>query len=323
MSDEAKQVAAKQEAVHWLLRTRAGDMDEIEWDAFTRWLEVSSDHAIFLDEAEAADDWTVENTANLSASLSELSESDAPQPEAANDNQMMRFLPLAGMVAAAVAIFALWPSAAPTATLITTQPGETQTVAVSDEIVMTLNGGSKVTLVEAETRVQIARGEVSFAINADEPSPLRVEVADLVLTDYGTIFNVVLNDASVSVAVAEGIVGINPENENVQVQAGEKVTKALDDGKLVRERVDSETVGTWSQGRLEFDNTPAQEAVAMLERSIGSRVTLAEVLKGETLTGTLIVSEDDSETVAQFAEFLGAQARPERVSGARTVWDVR
>ena len=333
----------KQMAIHWMLRFRAGDMDTAEWDAFTDWLEQSPENAALLDEAEAADDWAADNAADFAPSLSadadgadhllggaadtmasnENDPGTETLPEAANDNPIKRFLPFAGLVAAAVAVFALWPSAAPTPLLITTQPGETQVVAVSDEITMTLNGGSEVTLIEEETRVQIARGEVAFEIDSDEPSPLRVEVADLVLTDYGTVFNVVLSDASVSVAVAEGVVGINPEAESIEVNAGEKVTQSLAGGALVRSEVDPETVGTWSDGRLEFDNTPAPEAIAMLERSINARVNLAEALKEETLTGTLIVSDDQTQTVSQFAEFLGARARRGRMQGVGMVWDVR
>ncbi|MEM1052459.1 MAG: FecR domain-containing protein [Pseudomonadota bacterium] len=333
----------KAQAIHWMLRVRAGDMDTSEWDAFTDWLEQSPEHSALLDEAEAADQWFAENAADLTPPLSasaeeakdlqasgggELASSENDReietlPLAANDNQLKRFLPFAGLVAAAIAIFALWPSAVPTATLITTEPGETRMVAVSDDITMTLNGGGEVTLIEEETRVQIARGEVAFDIDTEEPSPLRVEVGELVLTDYGTVFNVILSDASVSVAVAEGVVGINPDRENVEVEAGQKVTKDLAGGALVRSEVDPETVGAWSEGRLEFDDTPASEAVAMLQRSIGSKVTLAVALREERLTGTLMVSDSERETVTQFAEFLGARARRGRLQGVGMVWDVR
>ena len=333
----------KGKAIQWMLRVRAGDMDASEWEAFTNWLEQSPEHADLLDEAEASDDWMAQNVADLAPLMSATADEADPTkgtrgdrmasnktdpdletlPEAANDNQLGRILPFAGLVAAAIAIFALWPSATPSSTLFTTQPGQTRIVAVSDEITMTLNGDSEVTLTEEETRVQIARGEVAFEIDSDEPSPLRVEVGDLVLTDYGTIFNVVLSDASVSVAVAEGIVGINPDAENVEVEAGQMVTQSLAGGALVRSEVDPETVGAWSDGRLEFDNTPAPEAIVMLERSIGSKVNLAEALKEETLTGTLIVTEDDKETVSQFAAFLGARARRGRMQGVGMVWDVR
>lgn len=333
----------KGKAIQWMLRVRAGDMDAFEWEAFTDWLEQSPENAALLDEADAADDWMAENAADLAPPLSANADTADPTqgtrgdsmasdetdpdletlPKAANDNQLRRILPFAGLVAAAIAIFALWPSATPTSTLFTTQPGETRIVAVSDDITMTLNGDSEVTLTEEETRVQIARGEVAFEIDSDEPSPLRVEVGDLVLTDYGTIFNVVLNDASVTVAVAEGVVGINPDAENVEVEQGQMVTQSLAGGALVRSEVDPDTVGAWSEGRLEFDNTPAPEAIVMLERSIGSKVNLADALKEETLTGTLIVSNNDRETVSQFAEFLGARARRGRMQGVGMVWDVR
>ena len=329
-------------AIHWMLRQRAGDMDEAEWDAFTQWLEESPDNAALLDTVQAADDALGalgEAPAPSSSSLAEAGVADASEggipmadnqndpdtstiAEPANDNQLKRVLPFAGLVAAAIAVFALWPST-PSSMLITTEPGETRVVAVSDEITMTLNGDTQVTLIEDETRVEIARGEVAFDIDSEEPSPLRVEVADLVLADYGTFFNVVLDDDSVSIAVAEGIVGVNPDYENVEVEAGQQVTQSLGGGSLVKSDVDPDTVGTWQEGRLEFDNTPAPEAVAMLERSLGSRVTLAEALQGETLTGSLIVTENERETVTQFAEFLGARARRGRLAGVGMVWDVR
>lgn len=311
----------KDQAIHWMLRLRAGDMDEAEWDAFTLWLESAPDNSALLDEVQAADDDLGTLGSDLLAETQRGEEVEA-LPEAANDNQLRRFLPIAGLVAAAIAVFALWPTT-PSETLFMTQPGTTRVVAVSDDITMTLNGGSEVTLIKEETRVQIARGEVVFEVESDQPSPLRVEVADLVLTDYGTIFNVVLDDDSVSVAVAEGIVGINPDYENVEVEAGQQVTQSLGGGSLVRSEIDPETVGSWQEGRLEFDNTPAPEAVAMLERSIGSKVTLAEALKEETLTGSLIVAENERDTVTQFAAFLGARARRGRLAGVGMVWDVR
>ena len=311
MTDEAKD-----QAVHWALRQRAGDMDEAEWDAFTDWLEADPEHAALLDEVEAADD-----------ALGEIACGDAPEigePQpAANDNQLKRLIPLAGLVAAALAVFAIWPSAAPDPVFITTQPGETRQIALSDEITMKVNGSSEVSYIAQETSVSIVSGEVAFEIDSDEPSPLRVTAGDLVLTDYGTVFNVVLSSESVSVAVAEGIVGINPDSANIEVNAGEQIVQNRASGELVRSEVDSETVGTWAEGRLEFDNTPALEAVAMLERSIGSKVTLAEALQEERLTGSLILAESERETVSQFAAFLDARARRGRLAGYGMVWDVR
>lgn len=335
MTDDAKDTA-----IHWMLRQRAGDMDEAEWEAFTLWLEKSESHVALLDEVQAAHDALGAGSADLTSSSAAMADGSEEQDEGAipmavnenddtavtqpaNDNQLKRFLPFAGLAAAALAVVALWPSSAPSPVTITTEPGETRIVAISDEITMTLNGGTKVTLVEEETRVAVLAGEVAFDIDSDDPSPLRVEVGDLVLADYGTVFNVVLNASSVEVAVAEGAVGINPDKENVSVAAGQKITADLAGGSMVREAVDTDTVGTWAEGRLEFDNTPATEAVAMLERSIGSKVTLAEALQEETLTGSLIVSESERETVSQFAEFLGARARRGRLAGYGMVWDVR
>lgn len=326
----------KDQAIHWMLRQRAGDMDEAEWDAFTLWLEASPEHPRLLDEVQAADDALEAARSELAqpqiAANENLPEAEVePLPQPANDNQLRRALPFLGLVAAALAVFAIWPTAAPTPVLYTTEPGEMQTVALGDDITLTINGGSEVAVIEEETRVTIARGEVAFDIDSAEPSPLRVEVGDLVLTDYGTVFNVILSEAFVNVAVAEGVVGINPDTSSVEVKAGEQVTQSLSGGALIRSEVDVETVGTWAQGRLEFDNTPAPEAAAMLERTIGAKVSLASGLRNETLTGSLIVSDNEREMVTQFAAILGAQARQGRVSdvraagqdGASSVWNIR
>ena len=332
----------KSRAVHWMLRMAAGDMDEAEWEVFTLWLEETPDHAALLDEVQASHDalggiateFASSSAARAAGPLDDEKERDNPVagyenepesaalPEAANDNGWKKIWPFAGLVAAAIAVFALWPSG-PDFTTYATEPGETRVVAVTDEITMTLNGGSEVTLIEDETRVRITRGEIAFAIDSVEPSALKVEVAGLELADYGTIFNVTLGRDSVTVAVAEGAVGIDPKSRNIEVGAGERVTQNLGDGSLLRSEVDPETVGAWQEGRLEFDNTPAPEAVAMLERSIGSRVKLDEALEGETLTGSMIVSENERETVSQFAAFLGARARRRRLAGVGMVWDVR
>ena len=78
MTDEAKD-----QAVHWALRQRAGDMDEAEWDAFTDWLEDDPAHAALMDEVQAADD-----------ALGQIDRADEPDanelPPAANDNPLKR-----------------------------------------------------------------------------------------------------------------------------------------------------------------------------------------------------------------------------------------
>lgn len=314
---------AQSRAIHWLLRQRDGDMDAAEWDAFTEWLEADAAHGELFDAALAGDlalDAIADDLRGAATATPEAANDETHPVEAANDNGLARFWPFAGIVAAAIALFMFWPASAPTTTMITTAPGETREIAVSDAITMTLNGDSKVELNREDTRVAMYRGEVAFEIDSDEPSPLRVAVAGLELTDYGTVFNVALTDESVRIAVAEGVVGINPDTQAIRVPAGEAVEKPFSQKSFDRSKVASETVATWREGRLEFDATLAADAVAMLERSTGAKIELAPALENRRLTGSLMIAEDKAITIGELAAFLEATARKQSGDSEQEMW---
>ncbi len=333
-------VAMQDQAVHWLLRQREGDMDADEWEEFTLWLEADPNHGLAYDamvqvdesltpmakDQEAKDrvtsDATAEDATARDARVTQLQPAshEAPdqpaldqpvpdQPRAANDNPYSRYVQWAMASAAALllAVF-IWPSSNPVNTIVT-QPGEMQTIALTDEITMTINGDSKVDVTEGEPIVSVARGEVAFDITADEPSPLRVNVGGLVLTDYGTIFNVSLDEGDVRIAVAEGIVAINPDVENIQIPAGELVTMAAGTNRMLRRDIDSDVVATWRKGRLEFDDTPVSDAMVQLQRSKGMNIKVSPGLADVRLTGSVLVSQSEADVAQSFAGYLGANAR--------------
>jgi len=295
------------EAIQWLLRQRADEMDADQWEQFTLWLEADPRHAEAFDAAVDADkslDGLPDIDIQPHSPASEI-------PAAANDNPLSRFVPWAMASAAAVllAVFTFAPSGDPTLSVIATAPGERQVIALTDEITMTLNGSSEVTVEQGRPNVSIARGEVAFAIDADDPSALRVEVGGLTLTDYGTVFNVLANDELVSVAVAEGIVAINPDLEDIQINAGEIAEQRIGEATLTRRPIAAETVATWRVGRLEFDDTPIADALAQVERSTGVTIAIDNRFADARLTGSIIIPEDEAEVVAALAAFLGGSVR--------------
>ncbi|MEO0589597.1 MAG: FecR domain-containing protein [Pseudomonadota bacterium] len=298
-------------AIHWLLQQRDGGMDASGWEEFTQWLEADERHAQVYDELTETDsqldEWLPQLLETL---LSKAGASDASVPEAANDNPITRFIPWVAASAAAVvlAMFA-WPQGAAQTTLVETSPGEVRTLALGDGIAMTMNGSSVVEVTQGAPRVTIERGEVAFAITSEGPSPLRVAVDGLVLTDIGTEFNVVLTDTDLRVAVAEGIIAVNPDQENIEVPVGEAVEKERGSDTLVRKSVDPELVASWREGRLEFDDTPIERALAQLERSAGVIITLAPRLAGERLTGSVALDAEPEVIAQRFAAFVGGTAK--------------
>ena len=298
-------------AIHWLLQQRDGRMDASAWEEFTQWLEADERHAQFYDELTQIDAELDEWLPQLrEISVSQAGASDAPAQEAANDNPITRFIPFALASAAAVvlAVFA-WPQGAADTTLFETAPGEVRTLALGNGIAMTMNGSSVVEVTQGAPRVTIERGEVAFAITSEGPSPLRVAVDGLVLTDIGTEFNVVLSDTELRVAVAEGIIAVNPDQENIEVPAGEAIEKERGSDTLVRTSVDPDLVASWREGRLEFDDTPIERALAQLERSAGVTITLAPRYAGERLTGSVALDAEPKVIAQRFAAFVGGTAK--------------
>ena len=298
-------------AIHWLLQQRDDGMDASSWEAFTEWLEADERHAQVYDALTQIDAQLDEWLPQLrDGSLVQDHASDTPVSEAANDNPITRFIPwVAASAAAAVLAMFAWPQGATQTTLVETAPGEVRTLALGDGIAMTMNGASLVEVTQGAPRVTIERGEVAFAITSQGPSPLRVAVDGLVLTDIGTEFNVVLTDTDLRVAVAQGIIAVNPDQENITVPAGEAVEKERGSDTLVRTSVDPDLVASWREGRLEFDDTPIERALAQLERSAGVTITLAPRLAGERLTGSVALDADADLIVQRFAEFVGGSAK--------------
>ncbi|MEL7188625.1 MAG: FecR domain-containing protein [Pseudomonadota bacterium] len=296
------------QATQWMLRQRAGDMPVAEWEEFTRWLEADPQHAEVYDGLVLAD-------ADLDPILDDLKSPSDPSdlgfetPEPANDNPISRFLPwvMASAAAIALAVF-VWPTGDPTMLDYSTQPGEMQVVALDDDTTMTLNGDSVVKVAQGAPTVIVEQGEVAFAIDADEPSSLRVRVADMVLTDYGTVFNVVLNDEFASVAVAEGIVAINPDSQPIEVNAGERVEKPIGRSQLIRTQVDVDIVATWREGRLEFDNTPIASVLDQVRRSAGAKISVAPKFSGVRLTGSVRASDNAKDIASDLASFVDGNA---------------
>lgn len=296
-------------AIYWLLRQRDGDMSADAWEAFTSWLEADVRHVEIFDELVDAD-------ATLGGLDHAEAATHAPAPVAANDNPIKRFLPwvMATAAAAVLAIF-VWPQGQPRGlagvTTIATASGEIRTVAVTDTITMTLNGASAVELTDGAPDVRIQSGEVAFSINSPTPSALRVAVDTLVLTDIGTEFNVVLSDESVRVAVADGIVAVNPDDDNIEVPAGEAIEKPRGGDTLIRTEIDPEIVASWREGRLEFDNTPITRALAQVERSSGVSVVAAPRFEEARLTGSVAIDARPEVVAERFADLIGGRTRRE------------
>jgi transmembrane sensor len=251
------------EAINWLIQQR--DPAFADWAAFTAWLEADPKHADIYHEVVAAD---MEAASILIAPL--------PMRSAeTKKSRRPRAMWLAGALAASIAAivgYRTMPAAAEHY-IVETVPGQVRTVMLEAGTTAALNGDSKLVLDRDDPRyAKVERGQVLFNIRHDTERPFRVEAAGLTLLDAGTRFEVTRSEGELAVAVAEGLVIVDPARSAIRVPAGRAFS--FNDGRPARlSRVATNQVGAWRDGRLFFDGEPLAKVAADLSRSLGAKIT--------------------------------------------------
>ena len=273
-------------ALGWALAMRAPDFDD--WDGFTDWLEADPAHGLAYDEVQFALD---EADAAL-AVLPEPAPEQPPEPAAANDNPpgwlASRRGWLGGAIAAALVLAVtsvLWVG--PQATTYQTAPGETRLIALEDGSTVELAGGSTLAL-EGARAARLEAGQALFTIRHDASDPFVLTAAGTRLVDAGTVFDVRLAGGTLDLAVSEGAVIVDPKNEAVRVDAGERAVRSGNRTRVTT--VDPASVGEWRRGRISFDAASLAEIAAELTRATGKNFTSADTatrLSGSIATDAL------------------------------------
>lgn len=141
----------------------------------------------------------------------------------------------------------------------------------------------------AQSRNVYLEGEAYFDVVHDSTRRFVVYTRSASTEDLGTRFGVRAYDADAAtqVVVAEGRVAVRlPSGAGPETKAwllgGSQAAEVTADGSVaVREHVDAGRLLAWTEGRLVFDNTPLQDAVAVLERWYGVDVRLVDPSIGQ------------------------------------------
>lgn len=147
-----------------------------------------------------------------------------------------------------------------------TDARETNRYTLADGSVVTLNTGSTLHVQWRllSRRLQVERGEVMFRV-AHGARPFIVKATDATIRDIGTVFNVRLEPGketpNVTVTVMEGAVEVRTATEHAVINSGQ--TADLGPRGLKPPRLaDPATLATIQNGKLVFDGTPLDQAVA-------------------------------------------------------------
>ncbi|GEB38998.1 hypothetical protein GLI01_30330 [Gluconacetobacter liquefaciens] len=203
-----------------------------------------------------------------------------------------------------------------------TQTGEVRSVALSDGSSVLIDAGSRIDIAfDARHRdVRMQAGKVLFRAMHDVQRPFRVIVAQVVITDIGTAFQVTDDDpqGDVEVLVTEGAVRVDSPAGRVSLTAGQRARfpKRTMDGprpEAVRlAPMDIERMLAWQEGRLELDGETLDSAVAEINRHNRLRLRVGSPALGrESLYGSFHM-DDVAGFARAAATSLGAEARTER-----------
>ncbi|WKN33865.1 FecR domain-containing protein [Porifericola rhodea] len=181
----------------------------------------------------------------------------------------------------------------------TTAYGETQTIILPDESIVTLNANSSLSFSEAEwskyaERVVNLNGEAYFEVekvNTKEGSPLKfiVHTDDLDVEVLGTSFNVHTRRQETKVVLSSGSVKLKLEQEaahpekEIMMKPGDLVEVDKEKQKVEKSVVNTSLYTSWKENKLIFEHTPVSDIIQMLEDNYGFKVTIpsAFLLKKE------------------------------------------
>ena len=170
--------------------------------------------------------------------------------------------------------------------------GQTSTITLYDGTVVSLNSGSKLICdsynSKTERRVSLD-GEGYFKVTHDPDVPFFVDVKKMSIKVYGTEFNVYAyeDDNYFQTTLVQGKVGVILPNGTEYILKPSEMLK-LEDGKVVKAKVDVNKNISWIKGYYAFKDAPLSDIARHLGRMFNVKVILdSPNLKDERYTGKI------------------------------------
>lgn len=277
-------------AARWHLAQADDDMD---WAAFTDWLEADPRHRDAYDAMALLDD-------RIDAA------GPALHPRAASSMPERRSLrwgawsAIAAVVIAAVLglLYQGRRAGEPTVIAYRTGPGQVRTIHLADGSRAILAPGSVLRVPASRKEALTLDGSAFFDVRHDAGRPLTVRAGRYTIRDVGTRFDIAMGEGMVRVAVAEGEVAVSSRNRGdaMAVVAGRALTMQ-GQGRGVLQPIDVSTVGRWQSGPLVYDDVPLGLVVADIARASGTAVTVDRAVAERRFSG--MIAQGDGRRMAQ------------------------
>ena len=321
----------EQAALDWFARCQRGLSAEEE-SQFEAWLTADRAHADLFNEL--AGTWQMlghaapASTDALETSGAKASVASRPKRSAAWRRWV---LPVAAAAAVALAYFGYWRPQH-FASGAATEIGALRTLRLPDGSVVKLNTNSEIAVgfSPAERRIELLRGEASFAVAKNPARPFIVTAGGVAVRAVGTAFNVRLDPRSVEVLVLEGRVKVDDTASGQSLLAAAEGTSAADAVLMPGQRAVVELAppvpqrpapsaaivtalaagevqrrNAWQNRRLEFESAPLREIVAEFNRFSRHKLVIADATLGEQRFGGSFNADDSDGLVRMLRENFG------------------
>ncbi len=272
--------------------------DEVDWDAFTLWLEGSDLNREAYDAVALIDDdltrWPVR-------AANDIQHTPEEPPH------LSRRWWIGGIAAAAVATMAV-----PVALSLQDDPAAAYVTQANEQRIVALADGSRVVIAPGSAlwvkgnTVALASGAAWFDIRHDPSRQLTVTANGWRVTDIGTRFEAkAFGRDGLWVAVAHGSLSLGRgQTPAIHLRAGEGAIGRSN--RIERLQVTANAVGGWRAGRLDYQDTPLAIVTADLSRYAGVPVNVGRGLEATRFTGSLS-PKAGSAAVRELADILGAR----------------
>lgn len=287
--------AILKEAAAWHIASAHDDMD---WDAFTAWLEADSRHCAAYDDIALTDALIEDHAISLREASTEQAVQSFP-----TKRRMGRYW--SGFAIAASLVLAITGLTLRDTTTVYTAGDNVQQIALSDGSTIELAPHSRLELSRNERELSL-NGGAYFKIRHDPDRTMTVSAGPIKISDIGTEFDVQATEQEVRLEVSDGEVQVTSKqlDQPIELSRGNALLLDKRDGEATVSEIEIAEVGAWRAGRLSFSNIPLELVVIDLKRYTGLEVRLADELKRRRFSGTLTIG-NGQKALADLSEIMG------------------
>lgn len=286
-----------EQAVRWHVAASGDDMD---WDAFTQWIEASADHRARYREVALADARLMELRDGVRQAMVDNEHTPITHTRAARWGWGL------GAVAAIVVAALTLPQLLHEPEVVYATDAQTRTIALADGSQAILAPRSRLTIIGADQRHMRLDGAAWFAIRHDPARNLEIAAGPVVIRDIGTSFDVHVDGSLARVSVAVGRVSVTSAalEAPLTLQRGKELLYNSAAGLAETRTIDPATPGSWRSGELRYTQAPLSLVALDLDRYAGIHLSIPPELRDRRFTGILTVKDAEA-TKRDLTQLLG------------------